>query len=84
MPYVPLGIKETKKKKISANEDIPLCAELNVWEVIKSLSLKKALAFDLLTAELLVQLPHNIFEALTKIKNAFDLNILHLSGRLLK
>ena len=36
----------------------------------KSLSLKKAPGIDLLTAELLVQLPNNIFEAIAEIINA--------------
>ena len=55
---------------IAENDDIPLCTELNIKEIIKNLSSKKAPGFDLITAEVLVQLPDNIFEAITKIINA--------------
>ena len=55
---------------IPEDEDIQLCSELNIKDIIKSLSLKKVSGFDLVIAELLVQLPNNIFEAIAKVINA--------------
>ena len=52
------------------DEEIPICSTSQIKSAIKELKLKKAPGFDLITAEILREIPSNILSALTILINA--------------